>query len=175
MTDGEVLDELLSKQACMELVHKLARGLDRMDETLLRSLFHDDATDAHGGYIGSASGFVDWAFGLLRNMERTQHFIGNVLIAINGNRAAGESYFVANHDLRSPAGDPLRMIAAGRYLDPFERRDGVWKIAHRQAVYDWNANLERTDTWDRSPETVRTFGQRGEADAIYAHLSMVNA
>jgi len=175
MTDTAAIEEQLAKQACIELVYKLARGLDRMDEALLRSLFHDDATDDHGSFKGSAGDFVDWAFGLLRNMERTQHLIGNVLIAVNGDKAAGESYFVANHDMHDAEGKPVRMIASGRYLDSFERRGGVWKISHRHAVYDWNANLDRTDTWDRSPGSPRAFGERGRGDAVYAHCDALRA
>ncbi|HEX8059038.1 MAG TPA: nuclear transport factor 2 family protein [Novosphingobium sp.] len=170
-TDSAVLDVLLAKQACTELIHALARGLDRCDKDLLLSLFHPDATDDHGGFKGSATDFVDWALGLLKNMDRTQHLIGNVLIEVSGDEAAGEAYFVANHDMTDADGKPVRMIAAGRYLDRFTRRDGVWKIAHRHAVYDWNANLDRTENWDRSPSSPRAFGQRGKGDPLYAHLS----
>jgi hypothetical protein len=175
MTDMTAFEEQVAKQACMELVYKLARGLDRMNEGLLRSLFHEDATDDHGGFKGTADGFVDWAFGILRNMERTQHAISNVLIEVNGDRAVGESYFVANHDMKNAEGALVRMIAAGRYLDSFERRGGVWKISHRHAVYDWNANLDRTDSWDRAPDGPRQFGERGSGDAIYAHLAALKA
>lgn len=167
-------DVLSSKQACAELVYKLARGLDRCDDALLRSVFHDDATDDHGGFKGSASDFVGWALGLLAKMERTQHLIGNILVEVEGDRAVGEAYFVANHDMLGADGRAVRMIAAGRYLDRFERRDGVWKIAHRHAVYDWNANHERTDTWDRSADSPRRFGERGAADAVYAHLASLH-
>jgi len=172
-TNDRLIDAMLAKQACTELVYQLARGLDRCDEALLRSLFHPDATDDHGGFKGSASDFVGWALGALATMERTQHLIGNVLVEVNGDRAAGEAYFVANHDMRDADGREVRMIAAGRYLDRFERREGVWKIAHRHAIYDWNANFERTDTWDRSPDSVRVFGRRGSGDPIYAHLAAV--
>lgn len=171
--NNQALDDLISKQACSELVFKLARGLDRCDEQLLRSLFHADATDDHGGFKGSAADFVDWALGLLGKMERTQHLIGNVLIEVGGEFAAGESYFVANHDMNDENGKPVRMIAAGRYLDRFERRKGIWKIAHRHAVYDWSANFDRTDRWDRSPASSRVFGERGVGDPVYAHCASV--
>ena len=166
---SDALDILLAKQACAELVYTLARGLDRCDRAMLLSVFHPDATDDHGGFKGTAVEFVDWVTGLLPTMERTQHLIGNVLVDVLGDHAVGEACFMANHDLTNADGKPVRMIAAGRYLDRFERRDGVWKIAHRHAVYDWNANLDRTDTWDRTPGSPRVFGQRGTSDPIYAH------
>jgi hypothetical protein len=171
---ADALDILLSKQACTELVYTLARGLDRCDRDMLQSVFHPDATDDHGGFKGTAAEFVDWVVGLLPTMERTQHLIGNVLIDVAGDHAVGEACFMANHDMMNADGKPIRMIAAGRYLDRFERRDGVWKISHRHAVYDWNANLDRTDNWDRSPGSPRVFGERGTGDPIYAHRATLN-
>lgn len=163
------LEALLAKQACAELVYRLARGIDRCDEALLRSVFHPDATDDHGMFKGSAADFVTWVLPLLATMERTQHFIGNVLIEVAGDTAAGESYFIAHHSLaESQAG--TYSIAAGRYLDRFERRDGAWRIAHRQAVYDWSAAGPSTDGWDRGG-LAWAFGARGKADPSFPHFA----
>lgn len=164
-------DQLLDKQACVELVYRMARAIDRCDEALLRSLFHPDATDDHGSYRGSASGFVDWVLPLLATMTRTQHCIANVLIEVDGDRARGESYFTAHHALTRPGAADVHMIAAGRYLDSFERRGGEWRFAHRQACYDWNAQAPGSDTWDRAAPGGWTFGQRGPADASYANFA----
>ena len=74
------------------------------------------------------------------------------------------------HSIATPDCD-IFMIAAGRYLDRFKRRDGVRKISHRLAVYDWNRVGPSTDCWDRdSLENPIEYGQRGHADASYAHL-----
>ena len=166
-------DLVRDKLECTELVYLLARALDRRDEKLLRSLFHDDATDDHGTFKGSASDFVTWVIPLLAKMERTQHCISNVLIEVDGDQAVGESYFVAHHDLTSPEGNPAHMIAAGRYLDRFERRAGSWKISHRHAIFDWNSWQPSTDGWDRSPAAARTYGRRDRADPLYPHLALL--
>ena len=165
------LDELLDKQACIELVYTLARGIDRCDAALLRSVFHPDATDDHGVFHGTAADFVDWVLPLLATMKRTQHFIGNVLVRVDGDRAAGESYFIAHHTLPQAEGGDLTMTAAGRYLDRFERRGGEWRIAHRRAVYDWQARTPATDGWNRAEPGAWAFGQRAPADASYAHFA----
>lgn len=160
------ITELLDKQACTELVYRLARAIDRCDEGLLKSVFHDDATDDHGLFHGRARDFVPWVLGVLATMKRTQHCICNALIAVDGDQAFGESYFIAYHTLADESGKDRLMIAAGRYLDRFERRAGEWKIAHRQACYDWNASEPSTDNWDRTaPGWV--FGARGRADRSY--------
>lgn len=161
---------MADKLECTELVTRMARAIDRCDADMLASLFHPDATDDHGMFVGTASDFVDWVMPVLATMKRTQHIIGQVLIEVDGDHAAGESYFIAHHALDGPDGDTF-MIAAGRYLDRFERREGVWKISHRQAVFDWNSSSPLTDSFDRDNPGTSTFGVRGEADASYAHLA----
>ncbi len=46
------LQELLSKQAIYELQCRYCRGIDRMDQALVRSCYHPDATDEHGSFSG---------------------------------------------------------------------------------------------------------------------------
>ena len=159
--------ELIDKQACTELVYRLARAIDRCDENLLRSLFHPDATDDHGMFRGSAKDFVDWVLPVLRSMKRTQHLIGNVLIVVDGDMARGESYFVAHHVLTTKNEPDRFSVAAGRYLDRFERRAGEWRFSHRQAVYDWSEQGPSSDTWDRSGSGW-LFGARAPNDPSYA-------
>jgi hypothetical protein len=104
-------------------------------------------------------------------MKRTQHCIANVLIEVRGAAARGESYFTAYHALPQADGSDIHMVAAGRYLDSFERRAGEWRFSHRQACYDWNAQSTSTDSWDRAALPSWTFGQRGAADASYANFA----
>lgn len=166
------LEIAADKLECRELVTLLARGVDRCDADIMRSCFHPDATDDHGAFKGTAEEFVQWVMPVLDSMKRTQHIIGQSLVEVDGDRAAAESYFVAHHTIATPDGDIL-MIAAGRYLDRFERRDSVWKISHRHAIYDWNSSVPSTDDWDRdNPSNPSEYGQRGFLDASYAHLQM---
>lgn len=165
------LAELLDKQSCTELVYRLARAIDRCDEKLLRSVFHDDATDDHGVFHGTAKDFIAWVLPVLGTMHRTQHCIGNVLIEVRGDKAFGESYFIAHHTLPGESGADQFMIAAGRYLDRFERRNGEWRIAHRQACYDWNSSAPSLDSWNCAAPAGFTFGVRGEGDKSYANFA----
>lgn len=158
------------KLECTELVTRVARAIDRCDAALLKTLFHPDATDDHGIFAGTIEEFIDWVFPVLATMQRTQHIIGQVLVEVGGDHAAGESYFIAHHAISAPDGD-IFMIAAGRYLDRFERREGCWKISHRQAVYDWSSETPLTDKYDRAGSGPMTFGMRGSGDASYSHLA----
>jgi hypothetical protein len=173
MTEGERLSQWLDKQDCIELVYRMARAIDRVDEALLRSLFWPDATDDHGLIKGIAEEFIAAVIPMLGTMISTQHNVANVLVEVHGSRARAESYFVAQHTLPGADGAPAQeMIAAGRYLDTFEKRDGVWKYSHRHAVYDWNASAPYTSGWDVSPmKELLARGARGPADPSYAHFA----
>lgn len=168
--DDARLANWVDKQECTELVYRLARAIDRCDADLVRQVFHPDATDDHGGFKGTASDFVPWVMEVLNTMTRTQHMIGNVLIELAGDTAYGESYFIAHHTIPGAEGAATFMIAAGRYLDRFERREGEWRIAHRGAVYDWSSTAASSDMWDREGMPGYSFGTRGRSDPSYRHF-----
>ena len=65
------------------------------------------------------------------------HFIGNVLIEIEGDTAFSESYFQAFRIFERD-GRRFNRVRAGRYVDRFERRDEKWKIIERVLADDWN-------------------------------------
>ena len=46
--------ELLDKQAVTDVIMTYARAIDRLDEDLLRSVFHPDSQHAHG-FVGPSS------------------------------------------------------------------------------------------------------------------------
>jgi hypothetical protein len=55
----------------------------------------------------------------------------------------------------------------GRYVDRFERQEGVWKIAHRQVILEWS----RLDPVEESYSLVHAVtGQRSREDAVYKRL-----
>jgi hypothetical protein len=144
------VEQLAHIETIKTIIYNLARGLDRVDDPLLRECFWDDATDDHGLFKGSASDFVDWVTPLLKTMKRTQHYIANVIVDLDGNTAKAESYFLAYHEIIDGQ-ESTDMLAAGRYLDTFECRDNEWKMTHRQAVYDWNRNDKSTHNWYEEP------------------------
>ena len=39
---------------------------------------------------------------------------------------------------RDTSGRWRETIAHGRYLDRYEKRDGVWRILYRKIIYDWS-------------------------------------
>lgn len=60
---------------------------------------------------------------------RTQHVTTNIAIEAEGNDAAEARSYVTV--LQAAPGDVPHIIAAGRYRDRFERRDGGWRWTER--------------------------------------------
>lgn len=135
------LAQLRAREAIRECLFGYCRGIDRCDEAALRRAYWPDATDQHGPYQGSASGFIDWALPLLRQDARLVHMLGNISIRLQGEQAAVESYFQAFQVDRDDAGQARETLLCGRYVDRFERRGqgaaSEWRVAARTVVYDW--------------------------------------
>ncbi|NJO32961.1 MAG: nuclear transport factor 2 family protein [Rhodospirillales bacterium] len=150
------LEELVDRQEIAELSYKYARAQDRLDGALQRSVFHDDAWTDYGYFKGDADGFVAFAQDVLRRNEVTQHLLGQMDIQINGATAYGEIYNHAFHRM-TREGALVDLIVAGRYIDRYEKRDGVWKIAYRSEIVDW-ARYEpgSNEFFERVPTALRT-------------------
>ncbi|TAL01938.1 MAG: nuclear transport factor 2 family protein [Rhodospirillaceae bacterium] len=173
-SDSERLAELLAKNDIREVIYRLARALDRIDEALLRTTYHPDATDDHGRFKGTFQDFVPWVLKALREMQFTMHTIGNVLIEIKEqDLAISEAYFIAYHRLTRPNGDEIDAFSSGRYLDKFEKRNGEWRISHRHAIYDWRLVQPAADQdWRQKPAIdLMTRGQRAPTDLSYAFFA----
>jgi len=142
MTETQNIDGFISrladKEAIKDLVHLYCRGIDRCDKSTLGEVFFPDALMEYGIFNGVAKDFIDWVVPFIRQQESSFHSVGTVNIRLNGDTAHGEVYVIAvmyAHgaiDL-SKGG----YTCGGRYIDRYERRDGLWKIAKRRFVLDW--------------------------------------
>ncbi len=162
------LIQLADRMELQDLLHAYCRGVDRRDYDLLRTLYHPDAQDDHGGlFRGSASNYIDWLPGMLAQFVSTSHYIHNAEFRIDGDHAEGQSSVVAHHLTHPP--DPVDVVMGGRYLDRFERREGRWRFAYRFAVLDWatpwsaddNAPCGRADETDPSYAVLAGFRRGG--------------
>ena len=72
----------------------------------------------------------------LNRYEATTHFNGQSTVALDGDRATGESYCLAHH-LFTEDGERKLMVASLRYLDTFVKIDGAWLFAERKLYVDW--------------------------------------
>jgi hypothetical protein len=165
------LQVVADKLALQELVQKYSRAIDRHDFALLRTLYHDDAIEEHGGmFSGPVSEYIDWLRGALTRNEATAHYVVNMLFEVDGDRAEGEIYKINYH--RSPPPDPIEIVTGSRSHDRFERRDGIWRFSYRGIVIDWS------NTRPVNPGAYAHFaanspsGQPNETDLSYARLPL---
>ncbi len=154
------LEELKSRLEIHEVLYTYCRGVDRGDEALIRSAYHDDAFDDHGSFKGRGHDFAPHIVAQMdRNGALGQHNVTNVLIHfLDEDSAQTESYCIALNP--EPGGKTA--VVWNRYYDRFERRDGLWKIAQRQVIIDNAPNEADGSPWERLP--LFTLGGRREAD-----------
>jgi len=132
---AKAVRELQDRQAIHDCLMTYSRGIDRMDRELLLSVYHEDAIDDHGLFVGSPVEFVDWAFKMHSSAHLShQHCILNYTCDLDGDVAHTETYYLFVGMNRK--GRPLS-VSGGRYLDRFEKRNGRWAIAARVCVRDW--------------------------------------
>lgn len=167
MNDSEALDKVLSHQTIVELGCRVARGVDRGDPDLIMTAFHDDASVVTGVFNGDARTFAREVGTLLDEVSpRVAHTVTNHWIDIKGDHAVGESYVIAYQYV---LGDhPQDVLTGGRYLDRYERREGVWKISQRTFVMDWTTSRSAKDLMGLGMFEEMVKGERGSGDPIYA-------
>lgn len=130
------LRTLLDKEQIRDVLYRYARGVDRKDLELLKSCYHEDAIDAHWSFIGNGR---DFAREILEPHQMGQvpvfkHFITNVLIELDGDRAFCESSYLFSQTISLTRRRQAALTSEGRYLDIFERRAGEWRILRRLLV-----------------------------------------
>jgi hypothetical protein len=131
----EKLQYLLDRLEIQDVVNRYARGLDRHDDDVLRSVFHEDAVDNHGPWVGGREAFVAWANGPCHGHTNAHlHQITTHNCEIDGDVAHTESYCQWVHRLKD---EETVTVGGGRYVDRLEKREGEWRIAARTVTYDW--------------------------------------
>ncbi|AOI91941.1 nuclear transport factor 2 family protein [Burkholderia pseudomultivorans] len=167
---NQAVQDLLDREAIRECLYRYCRGVDRRDEAALRATYWPDATDRHGPYQGSATGFCDWVLDVLRTPRRGVHLIGNIMIELHGDQALAESYFHAVQEDRQVVPDTVTEVSLyGRYIDRFEKRHGEWKVAARTVVYDWSRSTPVADPTETGMfgTARRPLGAHCPHDALY--------
>lgn len=162
MTDPP-LQRLLDENELRALSATYMRGLDRLEPELVRSVFADDATTHYGSFRGGPDEMPGMAMTALSAYRTTQHFLGQINLAIDEDEATGEVYFQAFHQHATEGFD--RFIC-GRYIDRYRREDGRWLMTHRTEVVDWTRTEPIADDYfTKRPNTVR--GSRDRSDLSY--------
>jgi hypothetical protein len=146
---------MTAREDIRNVMYQYARSVDRRDWDGVRSCYHPDAIDDHGGYSGGRDGLIEWMKVRHEAILLSMHFISNVLIDfLESGPARVESYCTTVQQTPvAHASSSLRMYAiAGleeakdddvvetdvrcRFVDLVTERDGEWRIAKRTVVFE---------------------------------------
>lgn len=184
------LQELVDRQKIYHVLTSYCRALDRCDVELMKSVYWEDGYDDHGVFAGNAQKFAEFIIeGIQAWFEVTQHSIMNVHMELDGDVAYTEAYLFAYHKVAATpakvgdwfgetylkkfeglvaAGVTQDFFYGGRYFDRLEKRGGVWRIAKRTVIMDWNFNQPSSEIRDEGMfRTLQIVGSRGGSDPIY--------
>lgn len=156
------LDDLLAREQIKDVIKRLARGTDRLDEELMASCYHPDGFDDHNSFRGSGTEFARWVCEVLPHFEATHHFIADPYIRVDGDMAQVDTYCEAHH-----VGVDTDLVLGLRYVDRFERRDDRWLIAKRVCAFDWTYTVPFDPAAGFTFEADFTVGRRDRTDITY--------
>jgi hypothetical protein len=183
------LQEVIDRQKIYDVLTRYCRALDRCDVELMKSVYWEDGFDDHGVFAGNAQAFAEFIVREIQQwFEVTMHAIMNVHMELDGDKAYTEAYLFAYHRVKADrrqiedvfgatylrqfvgAGEPAPQdfFYGGRYVDRLEKRGGIWRIAKRTVVMDWNRNEPTRSLWDEGMFAVlKTHGTRDRTDPVY--------
>jgi hypothetical protein len=136
MEANESLGAVADRLEIAERLYTYCRAVDRIDEGLGYSVFHDGATADYGRiYQGDAKGLIDFICASHRQAIVHSHQVTNLIIKLDGDLAGSEAYITSAMRLMHD-GVLKQITTRGRYLDHWLRRDGRWAIERRMYVHD---------------------------------------
>lgn len=167
LSDVAALEQVEAKQALHTLNTRFSRALDRMDRSLMKSLWADGAQVDIGIHQGDAQDFAVAVTTDDGRLERTFSSISNEYFEVEGDQAKGELY-VINVSTVVEEGEKTDLLIGGRYLDHYQKIDGDWKIFSRTFVHDWNMSHPTTAIWDEGLfGMIKLRGTRDKSDPVY--------
>jgi hypothetical protein len=166
------MEELLARQAITDLVLLYSRAIDRRDFDLLATLYAPDSLDDHGAlFSGTGAEYVAWVPSILERMVVTSHQVLNHLVVVDDDYAEGEVYIQAYHLTHNSAGDRVKIIGGGRYLDKYCCNAGQWQFQQRKIVADYELRLDALE--DEALMAGTNAGGHGEYDPAAGYFRLI--
>jgi hypothetical protein len=132
------LQALLDKQAIHEVIQRVCRTMDWLDEAGQASCYWPEAEVDFGFFKGRADAFVPMVMEHERRAVKRFHLVSGIAILLDEERAEVESYGIT---VGSSDRTGASRMYGGRYLDTFEKRAGEWRIARRTYLLDWSQSF----------------------------------
>jgi hypothetical protein len=131
------LRRLVDEADVSQVILRYADGVDRRQFDQVWDCFAPDAYVSGSSFSGPLAEYLPRLLEGVQSYGATQHFMGNQLRTVDGDRAHTETYAVARH-FRDQAGEEEVLVLGVRYVDDLIRRpDGRWVISGRKATAMW--------------------------------------
>jgi hypothetical protein len=158
---------LADKMAIQEQIRSYCRAVDRLDNALGHSVFHEDSVADYGGdfYNGPGRGVIDTIIESHDGLLSHSHQVTNVLIEVYGDTAGSESYVYGTMRRDAGGGKLMQLGVWARYLDKWAKREGRWAITNRMVVYD------HEEVRDVKPMGQQIRSARDASDPSYGFLT----
>jgi 3-phenylpropionate/cinnamic acid dioxygenase small subunit len=108
--------------------------IDGFGELFEHATFRTNGVDFEFRGAGAVSELIRNVVPFYDGIPATKHVITNVIVELEGDRAAARSYFTVFQGRADEF--PLQPILAGRYHDRFERIDGAWRYVDHLIFLD---------------------------------------
>ena len=132
-----LLQALLDQSLVTSQLGRGARLLDGKRWDDLAGVFAEDVAFDYGDGNGLQQGLPLLRATFSRHLDRcgaTQHLLGSVVVAVEGDAATSEAYVQARHaGLGDLAGEVFD--TNGEYVDTWARRDGAWLVVRREVSW----------------------------------------
>ena len=126
-TDGKI--------ACAELIQNWGFARDQGHWDDLAAIFHPGGEIAVSWFRGPYVEFVALCRNNFGRGSVAKHQLWPARVAVNGSRATAETN-VAILVRQTIEGVEVDLTSNGRFLDRIEKRDGVWRMVERAALYE---------------------------------------
>lgn len=128
------LGVLEDRLAIQDLMTRYARMVDERDWARMDDVFAPEATIDYrstGGQAGPYRQTLEWLHRALEPWPLNLHFITNLSVTLDGDRATSRCYFHAPMGRATEGDGQLVITNAGYYDDELVRTEVGWRIAAR--------------------------------------------
>ena len=125
-------DDVVARREIDDVLLRYFRAMDRVDDELGFSIFHDDGVGDYGPgiFTGPGRDLIRWLNEYNRTLVTSHHQMSNSTVEVHGDYAASETYVTATL-IREEAGTTIVRSVYGRYIDQLSKRAGRWAIDSR--------------------------------------------
>lgn len=168
MADANLIQQTADRLEIMQVLYLYCRSMDRIDHEIGYAIWNEGAVADYGPNIfqGSGRGYIDQCLAQHKQALSHTHQVTNIVIELDGDRAASESYVYSVLRLML-GGKPKQISTWARYLDELSRQNGRWGIDKRVTIRDLD------EISDYTPMSDDGLGSRDRNDPSYAVFATV--